>query len=207
MTRKIYFCFLPVILFSIVLFSQTTQLSVRAFSEGYYRASSGKMVAVIDSVNMPLICDSAIIGLIDTSTLQSVYCANTLITTDGYGTCLVPSTFNGQKYLVSLKFKNTFHLLSSQTVELSGLPLNVDLTILQNACCNFDTTNGVAKIYSGDINGDGAIDVSDFLLLSLDIQNNAMGYIISDLNGDHVADSSDYNILNNNSRLRFFTLY
>ena len=198
MIRKINLCFLLPLFFSIILSAQSTQLSVRAFSEGFYRQSTGNMIAVLDPVNSPLVCDSVNIGLIDSVTQQTVYCSFTLITTDGYGTCLVPSTFNGQKYLVSIKFKNTFHILSLQTIEITGLPISVDLTIFQNACCNFDTSNGVAKIFSGDVNSDGTIDVTDFLILSQDIQNNAIGYLITDLTGDHVVDSKDFDILNNN---------
>ncbi len=198
MVKKVFISFFHACLLSIFLNAQSTQLVVRGFSEGFYRPSTGKMAAVIDSVNMPLICDSGIIGLIDTSTLQSVFCAYSLITTDGYGNCTVPSYLNGHYFLVSIKFKNTFHLISKHTIKLNGLPKTVDLTIPQNACCNFDSANGVAKAFSGDINSDGTIDGTDFLLMDQDIQNNAMGYLITDLNGDRVVDTSDFNIFNNN---------
>ncbi len=198
MIRKINFCFLPVFLFSIVLFSQSTQLSVKAFSEGFYRQSTGKMVAVLDPVNNPLVCDSGIIGLIDSTTGQTVFCSNTIMMTDGFGTCLIPSTLNGQKYIVSAKFKNTFHLLSVQTIEISGLPMSIDLSVPLNACCNFDTTNGIAKSYSGDLNFDGAIDGSDFLIMDADFQNNTLGYSLADLNGDQIVDTLDFIIFNNN---------
>ena len=198
MIRKINFCFLLAILFSNVLYAQSTQLSVRAFSEGFFRHSSGDMMAVLDPVNSPLVCDSGIIGLIDTVTLQTVFCSYTIIMTDGYGTCLIPSSYNGQKYLVSVKFKNTFHLLSAQTIEINGLPISVDLTMQQNACCNFNTTNGIAKIYSGDVNYDGVIDGSDYLIMDADFQNNTTGYSLSDLNGDQIVDTLDFILLNNN---------
>lgn len=198
MIKKINFCFLPVFLYSIVLFSQSTQLSVKAFSEGFYRQAAGKMVAVLDPGNSPLVCDSGIIGLIDSTSRQTVFCSYTIIMTNGVGSCLIPSTLNGQKYLVSVKFKNTFHLLSSRTIEISGLPISIDLTVPQNTCCNFDTSNGVAKSYSGDLNFDGAIDGSDYLIMDADFQNNTLGYSLSDLNGDQIVDTLDFIILNNN---------
>ena len=122
MVKKVFISFIHACQLSIFLNAQSTQLVVRGFSEGFYRPSTGKMAAVIDSVNMPLICDSGIIGLIDTSTLQSVFCAYSLITTDGYGNCTVPSSLNGHYFLVSIKFKNTFHLISKHTIKLNGLP-------------------------------------------------------------------------------------
>ena len=198
MIKKIFFCFLPVILFSTVLFSQSTQLSVRAFSEGFYRQTTGNMVAVLDPANNPMVCDSGIIGLIDSASRQTVFCSNTIIMTDGYGTCLIPSTLNSQFFLVSVKFKNTFHLLSAQPIVISSLPISIDLTIPQNTCCNFDTSNGIAKGYSGDLNFDGAIDGSDYLIMDADFQNNTLGYSLSDLNGDQIVDTLDFIILNNN---------
>lgn len=198
MIKKINLCFLPVFLFSIVLFSQSTQLSVKAFSEGFYRQSTGNMIAVLDPVNSPLVCDSGIIGLIDSTSRQTVFCSYSIIMTNGLGTCLIPSTLNGQRYLVFVKFKNTFHLLSAQTIEINGLPISVDLTAPQNACCNFDTTNGIAKSYSGDLNFDGVIDGSDYLIMDADFQNATLGYSLSDLNGDQIVDTLDFIILNSN---------
>jgi len=57
---------------------------------------------------------------------------------------------------------------------------------------------GVFAIYSGDINQDGAIDISDQSNLDNDLQNFASGYVLSDLNGDSTVDISDQSILDNN---------
>ena len=198
MIKKVTSCFIPLWIFSTSLVAQSTQLVIRGFSEGFYRPSTGKMVAVIDSVNLPLICDTVIIGLIDSATHQSVFCAYSLITTDGYGSCTIPSFLNGHYFFVSIKFRNTFHLLSANTIKLNGLPLAVDLTNTQNTCCNFDTTNGVVKAYSGDLNDDGTIDVTDFLIMDNDFQQNATGYLITDLTGNQVVDSFDFTLFNNN---------
>jgi hypothetical protein len=53
-------------------------------------------------------------------------------------------------------------------------------------------------IYSGDINQDGTIDLSDFNALEADVLQFRSGYIITDLNGDGVADLSDFNLLEKN---------
>jgi hypothetical protein len=57
---------------------------------------------------------------------------------------------------------------------------------------------GVFAIYSGDVNQDGLVDVSDQGIVDNDIFNFAVGYLNSDLNGDSVVDVSDQGILDNN---------
>jgi hypothetical protein len=157
------------------------------------------MVAVLDPVNQPNVCDSALIELIDSANYVTVFCAYTLVSTDGYGTCVVPALYNNRIYFASIKFKNTFHLLTKNSFLLNGQPLSFDLTVPQNTCCNFDTANGVVKAYSGDVNNDFNSDILDLSIIDADITSMATGYQISDLNGDGVVDNVDYAICDNNS--------
>jgi hypothetical protein len=190
--------FLIAILFSVTSIAQTTQLTVRGFAEGYYRPSTGKMVAKIDSVNYPMICDTGFIQIIDTASNQSIFCTDVLVKTDGYGFCNVPSYLLGKYVKVSIKFRNTFHLISKNVVRMTGNAKLVDLTIPANVCCHFDTTYGVATAYSGDLNDDGSSDGSDFLVLDPLIQNHIAGYQVADLTGDNVLDTADFLILDRN---------
>lgn len=57
---------------------------------------------------------------------------------------------------------------------------------------------GVFAIYSGDVNQDGTIDITDQASLGNDLQNFASGYVLTDLNGDSVVDITDQAILDNN---------
>ena len=57
---------------------------------------------------------------------------------------------------------------------------------------------GVFAIYSGDVNQDGTIDISDQADLSNDLSNFAFGYVLTDLNGDSFVDIVDQSILDNN---------
>ena len=57
---------------------------------------------------------------------------------------------------------------------------------------------GVFAIYSGDVNQDGSIDGSDFLIIDNDIQNFGGGYIVTDLNGDGSVDGLDFLIVDVN---------
>lgn len=57
---------------------------------------------------------------------------------------------------------------------------------------------GVFAIYSGDVNQDGSIDGSDFLIIDTAIQNFDGGYVVSDLNGDGTVDGLDFLIVDAN---------
>ena len=189
--KKLYTFLLFASLISFEIDAQSTQLIVRGFSEGFYQSSTGKLKAVMDPVNQPLICDSGIIEVIDVITNQTILCSSTIINTDGYAEAYVPAAFSGMDYTISIKFKNTFHLLSATPILLNGQTVTVDLTVPQNACCNFDTTYGVAKAFSGDVNYDGSVDLLDLTLWENDYHNNPNGYNNTDVNGDHIVDTVD----------------
>lgn len=54
-------------------------------------------------------------------------------------------------------------------------------------------------IYSGDVNRDGSVDVSDLSPIDNDAYNYATGYLQTDLNGDNFVDVIDATIADNNS--------
>ncbi|MEO8209980.1 MAG: hypothetical protein ABI840_05435, partial [bacterium] len=54
-------------------------------------------------------------------------------------------------------------------------------------------------IYSGDVNQDGVIDLSDAALIDNDIVNFVSGYVVTDLNCDGTVDISDAAIADNNA--------
>jgi hypothetical protein len=61
-----------------------------------------------------------------------------------------------------------------------------------------EVSPNVWAIFSGDINQDFAVDVTDYLILDPDIQNGLGGYVVTDLNGDGAVDVTDYLILDPN---------
>jgi len=54
-------------------------------------------------------------------------------------------------------------------------------------------------IYSGDINQDGLIDITDISLIDNDMFNIVTGYSVTDLNGDNIVDIADANLADYNS--------
>jgi hypothetical protein len=90
--------------------------------------------------------------------------------------------------------------------------INYDFTTGYNKAYNDGINNpmrnmggGVYAIYSGDINQDGGVDISDMQLTENDVSNFAFGYNASDCQGDGGTDISDMQIIENNGG--FFIFY
>jgi hypothetical protein len=54
-------------------------------------------------------------------------------------------------------------------------------------------------IYSGDVNQDGYINLTDYNAINNDSYNLVHGVVVTDLTGDQYTNLTDYNIVNNNS--------
>lgn len=107
------------------------------------------------------------------------------------------------RYYIVLRYKNGIETWSRNGGEL----------INRGQIFNYDFTSGSDKafggnlilrgtkycIYSGDINQDGFIDVTDGSIIDNDVFHYASGFINSDLNGDGFADISDFVFVDNNS--------
>lgn len=195
------------ICFSVICHSQAINLEVRAYAQGFYAPGSGLLLAVADPVNHPLMCDTASIVIIDSLTGQSVFCDRSPISVQGYGYSSVPSILSGGNYLVGVRFRNTIHLVSKNTIAFDSTFISVDLSIPSNVCCDFDSSLGVALAYSGDLNSDGAVDVIDLTIMDNDITQGLTGYVVTDLNGDSRVDTFDLQLLVNNVNLFLFDNY
>ena len=54
-------------------------------------------------------------------------------------------------------------------------------------------------LYSGDVNGDGVIDLSDVAAIDIDNLNFVTGYTVTDVNGDGLIDLSDLAVVDTNN--------
>lgn len=108
---------------------------------------------------------------------------------------------SGNYYLQTLH-RNALETWSSSSIPISaGSETNFDFTNDQMKAygSNQILISGRWCIYSGDVDNDDAIDLSDILIIYNDAQSFLTGYIDSDLNGDSFADVSDLIIAFNNS--------
>lgn len=185
-------------------FAQTVTLEVRAFAQGFYSHTTSSMIAVVDPINHPNLCDTATIVLIDSSSGHGIYCERTVFSTQGYGYTTLPSQYFNNSYLIGVHFRNTLNIVSLNNILLDSANKSVDLTIPAHVCCSYDSTYGVATAYSGDVDRNGSIDNYDMLLIYNDNLIFASGYLATDLNGDASVDAMDITLIYNNKSLFLF---
>ena len=126
-----------------------------------------------------------------------------LKTNGGVGVTFGSSVVSGNQYYIKINHRNTVETWSASPVTFStGMTYSFITGSAQaygnNMVQTFDNLGWA--IYSGDINQDGSIDGSDFLLLDPSIQNADGGYMVGDLNGDGAVDGSDFLIFDPNSQ-------
>jgi len=109
---------------------------------------------------------------------------------------------NGTYYLV-VKHRNTIETWSKSGGEsftkYSSMEFDFTSDQIKAYGSNMIQIGDKWCIYSGDINQDGIIDISDVSLIDNDAFNFASGYVATDLNGDGIVDVSDAVYADNNS--------
>ncbi|MBS1516740.1 MAG: hypothetical protein JSS91_01490 [Bacteroidetes bacterium] len=107
----------------------------------------------------------------------------------------------GGNYYIKTIHRNALETWSSSPVSFSGGAVtDYDFTSGQNLAFgnNQILVSGKWCAYSGDVNHDGLVDVSDQSQIDNDVTNVSTGYINTDLTGDMVVDVSDASIADNN---------
>ena len=109
-------------------------------------------------------------------------------------------------YYITVKHRNSLETWSKTGGELfsNGFTVNYDMTNLSskafgNNLTQVDASPVVFATYSGDVNKDSFIDLTDVVYIYNDAVNFATGYIISDVTGDNITDLADVLIAFNNS--------
>lgn len=167
--------------------------NITAIAEGYYNTVSSKlnirdtMTAYLrNSVSPYLIIDSAK-SVIDSVTFTGVFNFN--------------NTLSGSYYL-EVKGKNTIETWSRNSLPVTaGITYNYDFTDSAGKAYgnNLMLKNEKYCIYSGDVNQEGSVDLTDLLQIYNEASNFISGYQVSDINGDRITDLTDLIITYNNS--------
>lgn len=117
------------------------------------------------------------------------------------------SNASSGEYYLQTKHRNSLETWSAfpVTYVLSGKSV-YDFTLSQYVAFgnNLKQVNSSPfrfAIYSGDVNQDGNIDLTDIVGINNDAASFATGYINSDVNGDNLTDLSDLIIAVNNSNM------
>lgn len=108
----------------------------------------------------------------------------------------------GAPVRIGIKHRNSITVYSANTVTTISDTLKYDFTTntAQTYGGNSVVINGVASSYTGDVNDDGVVDVSDVSDIDNDANNFVGGpYVITDLNWDEVVDLTDAGFADNNA--------
>jgi photosystem II stability/assembly factor-like uncharacterized protein len=169
-----------------------TQFNVTMATEGLF---NGVGHNISDTVKAYLRNTTAPFGVIDSST--AVLNSSTLT---------APFVFKnapGGTYYVQILHRNSIEEWSQSggVVLTRGITGNYDFTKLQSQSYgnNLTLVNSKWCFYSGDVNNDGVIDLTDITVISNNASSFTPGYVVTDLNGDDITDLTDLIMASNNA--------
>ncbi len=170
-----------------IIFSKT--LNLTALIEGFYDGSA----MVSDTVKVELHNTSSPYGLVDQ--------AKVALSTSGVGTGNFYSAAEATNYYVVLKHRNALETWSGSTPQFSAGVMSYDFTSAQSQAYGSNMMQKGIKwcVFSGDVNQDGSVDLSDLIEVDNDNANFVTGYVPTDVDGNLSSDLSDMIIVDNNN--------
>lgn len=148
-------------------------------NQGVAGATSG----ITDTITVQLRNTTAPYGI--ASTLK------TILNTNGTASCIFP--VSGSFY-IAVSHRNGLQTWSANPVTLSAAPVTYDFSNAANKAFGSNQLSvgaGLFAFYSGDVNSDENIDITDISLMEIDINQFASGYFRTDINGDGNVDILD----------------
>lgn len=180
-------------IFKYVQTNNQSTLNLTAFVEGFYNSNSNTMIpdtakAIIRNLNSPY-------NKIDSS--------KAVISNSGSASFNFSNVSNGINYYLVLKHRNSIETWSSSGVLFTSNSMtynfsNSSAQAFGNNEKQIDSSPLRFGIYSGDVNQDGSVDLTDNSLIDNDAYNFVSGYVVADLNGDNFVDIIDGAIADNN---------
>lgn len=128
--------------------------------------------------------------------------AKVKLNSNGYAIANFFNVTDGIYYYIVVKHRNSIETWAKTAQQFnSGFPISYDFTTSRTKAYgdNMKFKSGKYCIYSGDINQDGIIDLTDLSEIDNDVSIFGGGYRISDLDGDLFVDISDLAIADNNA--------
>ena len=164
-------------------------IQLTALIEGLFDGTS----MVSDSVTVELHSSSAPYGLVDQRKM--------VLNSSGQGSGLTSTIIEASSYYLVVKHRNGLETWSASPLSFTNGGLTYDFTTAANKAYgnNMKLKGTKWTIFSGDVNHDGVIDISDVSLVDIDNLVFATGYIVTDVNGDNIVDLSDLLIVDVNN--------
>lgn len=182
-------------------------LHLKLYYQGYY-IGMNSMTPVLQ--NQGVLLDNTIVDTVSIELHHPLAPYGLAITkqailhTDGSLTCNFPY-FNGSYYLIdsyyiAIKHRNGLTTWSANPITISGIT-NYDFTTSSSQAYGdnmMEMEPGVWAFFAGELNYDDNIDLLDYPIIQVDINNFMSGYAATDLNGDGNVDLLDEPIISNN---------
>ncbi|MDQ3021641.1 MAG: SBBP repeat-containing protein [Bacteroidota bacterium] len=183
--------------YATVKYSQTGSsltLNLTAFIEGFYNSVSNIMIS--DTARVFLKNISSPYNTIDST--------KGIFSSSGTGTFLFSNAINGVNYYLIVKHRNSIETWSSSGNVFSSGTLTYNFSTISSQSygsneIQVDASPVRFAIYSGDVNQDGSIDLTDGSSVDNDAGNFIVGYVKTDVTGDNFVDVSDLTIVDNNA--------
>ena len=159
-------------------------LKVTALMEGFFNGST--MVA--DTVTVELRRAITPYALLESKKI--------FLNTLGFGKVNFSSVVEGTPYYIVVKHRNSIETWSAAEQSFDGGVLNYDFTSAQTQALGSNLKLKGSKwcVYSGDVNQDGVVDITDVAIVDVDNLNFATGYKVTDVNGDNLVDLADVSV-------------
>ncbi len=168
--------------------------NLTTFIEGFYNSSSNNMTG--DTVTVELRNSSQPYNVIESN--------KQFLTSNGTSVYSFINAVNGTPYYLVLKHRNSIETWSKFAQQFASGSLTFDFSDDDSRAFGdnqkqVDTSPVRFGIYSGDVNQDGFVELTDITLVYNDASSFISGYALSDVNGDNNVDLTDITITFNNS--------
>lgn len=177
--------------YTVIKYGQSFTIDLKALIAGFYDPVSDKMVK-----------DTAVIYLRNISSPYSIIdSARAMLDSSGGSSFSFSNAVNSVPYYIVVKHRNGLETWSAGGNSFINGSLSYDFTNSDSQAFGNNLIQKGSKfcIYNGEINQDGAIELSDIIFIYNAASNFQSGYVISDLTGDMFVDLNDLTIAYNNS--------
>ena len=171
-------------------------LNLTSFIEGLYNSVSNSMIS--DTVKVYLRSSVSPYNQLDS--------VKGILSTLGTGTFYFSNAADGINYYIVVKHRNGLETWSSSGNSFTSGSLSYDFSTAANK--SFGSNQMQADVspiryafFSGDINQDGFIDLTDVIFINNDANNFLSGYIVSDITGNNTTDLTDVIMAYNNANI------
>ncbi len=171
----------------------STALIINVISEGYFNAGSGSL-NINDTMTVYLRNPAAPYQVMDSS--------KAVIDSINFQGAFEFENIQSGNFYIEIRSKNSIETWSRVPRTITaGVSNHYDFTDSVNKAYgnNLTLKSGKYCIYSGDVNQDGTVDLTDLIIVYNDAVNFSSGYMSTDVNGDRIVDLTDLLITYNNS--------